>query len=208
MPAKSATLLPAKSGATVEQGLRALPAIFVFLPAIGASISTGIVLSQTRCGCRHQMARWNGDGKPCKDAMPMVCAVPERARAIIGTGALGSAVPRHPAAIYGIRACDHWLSKVTGKIWQARCLINIYCAAWRVCGRIYGAVLKGRCAKLIARAAAPIPALVLLWSGRPLPVLLTAPLAAGRAPCPAAAAVQPLFHRRSASAPAAQLRYG
>lgn len=87
MPAKSATLLLAKSGATVEQGLRALPAIFAFLPAIGASFSTGIVLSQTRCGCRHQMARWNGDGKLCKAAMPTVCAVPERARAIIGTGA-------------------------------------------------------------------------------------------------------------------------
>lgn len=208
MPARSATLLPAKRGATVEQGLRALPATFAFVVADGASISTGIVRNQTRCGCRHQMVRWNGEGKLCWAAMPTVYAVPERNRAIIGTGALGSAVPIHPAAIYGVRACDHWLSKVTGKIRQARCLINIYCAAWRVCGRIYGAVLKGRCAKLIARAAAPIPALVLLWSGRPLPVLLTAPLAAGRAPCPAAAAVQPLFHRRSASAPAAQLRYG
>lgn len=87
MPAKSATLLPAKSGATVEQGLRALPAIFAFLPADGASISTGIVRNQTRCGCRHQMLQWNGEGKLCWAAMPTVCAVPERARAIIGTGA-------------------------------------------------------------------------------------------------------------------------
>ena len=180
-------------GAAVRQGLRTLPAVFALLPVSGASISTGSI--QVRCvlSLFHQQLLAGGTCPSCDFTVPTQavsqpsthgCIYCHRKNWRCPAEAAGSAPYRkhpRPAALQDV-----------GRVWRTSFPITKFFGRLAFTAVPSGGLrLNAHRAKLLALSAAPIQVLLPLWLARPLPVLLIARLAAGQAPCPAAAAAQP-----------------